>query len=133
MVRVQRDVLLDLDIVYTSEQRQTMTHTHDAHLFEVVVLHLDKGQTGNGLVNKGVGILCKTQRSDPVGDLLSSPLSDKACRAWVERMRQRVAEGGGRVLSTGRHVVVVKIVVVQVGARKSWRVICRVQIVVFGV
>lgn len=41
MIRVQRDVLLDLDVVYAFEQRQAMPDTHDAHFLEVVVLHLD--------------------------------------------------------------------------------------------
>lgn len=127
MVRVQRDILLDLNVVYTFEQRQAMPDTHDAHLLEVVVLHLDESQTGDGLVNKGVGILAQTQSSDPVGDLLSGPLRDKASRTWVKRMRQGVAEGGGRVLGTGRHVfvVVVRMIGLQVRARQSGRVVFR--------
>jgi hypothetical protein len=135
MVRVQRNVLLDLDVVYAFEQRQAVSYTHDAHLFEVVGLHLDKSQTGDGLVNKGVGILRQTrpQSSDPVGDLLSRPFGDEAGRTGVERVRQRVAEGGGRVLSTGRHVVVAEMVVVQVVTRQNGRVVCRVQVFLFGV
>lgn len=123
MVRVQRYILLDLDVVYASEQRQAVSNTHNAHLFEVVVLHLDESKSGDGLIDKGICILRQAQSSDPVGDLLSSPLGDKTGRTWVERVRKRVAEGRGRVLSTGRHVVVVKIVVLKLRSRQSGRVI----------
>ena len=123
MVRVQRYILLDLDVVYASEQRQAVSNTHNAHLFEVVVLHLDESKSGDGLIDKGICILRQAQSSDPVGDLFSSPLSDKTGRTWVEGVRKRVAEGRGRVLSTGRHVVVAEMVVVQVVTRQDRRVV----------
>lgn len=42
MFIVQRYVLFDLDLVYSLEQCESVANTSNAHLFEVLVLHLGK-------------------------------------------------------------------------------------------